>query len=69
MSPFEALQTSTTTAAKVVNRETEIGQVKEGFFADLVILDGNPLEDLAATQKPFMTIKNGKVLFDAQDND
>lgn len=37
--------------AKLFMREDELGKVKEGYFADLILVDGNPLEDITVLQE------------------
>ena len=48
LSPFAALQTATTAPAEFMNEAGRSGIVAEGARADLVLLDGNPLENVAA---------------------
>ncbi|PRG20570.1 metal-dependent hydrolase family protein [Burkholderia multivorans] len=43
---LEALRSATTVAAEIVNREGQLGVVAAGAMADLVVLDGNPLDDI-----------------------
>lgn len=45
-SPSEALQCGTRIGGQVMGLGGELGQVKEGYFADLLLVDGDPLEDL-----------------------
>jgi len=46
-SPFEVLHSATAVNAEIVQKPGELGCVREGAFADLLIIDGNPLEDLS----------------------
>jgi imidazolonepropionase-like amidohydrolase len=46
MTPEQALQTATTNAAALLGKETELGAVAPGYFADLVAVDGDPLTDI-----------------------
>ncbi|MDH4046896.1 MAG: amidohydrolase family protein [Gammaproteobacteria bacterium] len=46
LSPFEALQTGTVYPASFLNQEARFGTVQTGLDADLVLLDGNPLDDI-----------------------
>lgn len=46
-SPFEVLHSATAVNAEIVQKSTELGCIKEGAYADLLIVDGNPLEDLS----------------------
>lgn len=57
-SGLDILRSATVTAAKLLRREHELGQVKEGFLADLVILNANPLEDPAALSQPETAIES-----------
>lgn len=47
MSPIDALTTATLEAAKVIRLDTEIGTIEEGKLADLVVIDGDPLDDIS----------------------
>src|SRR5271154_1881906 len=60
--PAEALQAATGGAAEFLGREREFGAVETGKLADLVLLDANPLEDIANTRKIFAVIRNGQYL-------
>ncbi len=46
LSPFEALQTATSSVGTYLGEETETGMVQQGFRADLLVLDVNPLESI-----------------------
>ena len=45
-SPSEALQCGTRIGGQVMGLGDELGQIKEGYIADLLLVDGDPLEDL-----------------------
>lgn len=60
LSPIEALKTATINPAKYFNLENELGVIKEGNWADLVILDANPLENINNTKLINAVIKQGK---------
>jgi imidazolonepropionase-like amidohydrolase len=57
--PLEALQTATLNPARFFGMEEQLGTVEKGKLADLVILSGNPLEDIARTQKIVGVILGG----------
>ena len=57
---MEALQAATTKAANAIDM-TDIGAIKEGNIADLVILNRNPLESIQHTQDIDRIIKGGKI--------
>ena len=50
MSPMESLLSATKTNASLFGMEEEIGTIEEGKLADLLVVDGNPLEDLSVLQ-------------------
>jgi imidazolonepropionase-like amidohydrolase len=50
--PMEALQSATRLGGEIMMRGKELGQVKEGFLADLLLVDGDPLSNLAVLQDP-----------------
>jgi imidazolonepropionase-like amidohydrolase len=65
MTPLEALQSATITAAKVVKSEHLIGSLEVGKLADMIILDGNPLEDISALKNIEYVFSNGRLAFRA----
>ncbi len=51
LSPFEALQTGTVYPASFLNQEEIFGTVQTGLEADLVLLDGNPLQNIENSRR------------------
>src|SRR3954452_37333 len=49
-SPIEIIRSATTIGAKVLRQEGKLGTLKAGAFADLILVDGDPLEDLSLFQ-------------------
>jgi imidazolonepropionase-like amidohydrolase len=49
-SPSEALQAATRTGGEIMKRGHELGQIKPGFLADLLLVDGDPLQDVRVLQ-------------------
>jgi len=45
-SPSEALQCGTRIGGQVMGMGDELGQIREGYIADLLLVDGDPLKDL-----------------------
>lgn len=62
MSPMAAIQSSTTGAARLLRMEDRIGAIKPGLQADLVAVNGNPLENVALLQDVRFVMKAGKVI-------
>jgi len=58
--PLEALQTATINPAKFFGIEQQNGSIASGKFADLVLLDANPLADIGNTQKIAAVVFNGR---------
>ncbi|MCE7992304.1 MAG: amidohydrolase family protein [Roseivirga sp.] len=56
----EVLKMATIHGAKLIGMEKRVGQVKKGFEADLVLLNGNPFEDIANTKNIETVFVNGK---------
>ena len=67
LTPMQILQSATANAAKTFGGETgaKIGVIAPGKFADLVILNSNPLDDIANASEIESVIKNG-VIYPAQ---
>jgi len=65
MSPLQALQAATSVSARSLGMDTEIGSLEPGKLADLVILDGNPLENIRNTERVETVVINGRA-YDAQ---
>jgi imidazolonepropionase-like amidohydrolase len=51
LTPLQALQTATLNPARFLDRSADTGTIETGKRADLVLLDANPLEDIANTRK------------------
>lgn len=58
--PLEALQQATINAAKAL-KVVDLGDIKEGFTADLLVLNENPLSDIENTMKIDRIVKDGKL--------
>lgn len=57
----DTLRAMTTNGYKVSETETTRGPIKAGFFADLIALPGNPLDDLNALKDVRFVMKDGQV--------
>lgn len=63
MDEFEAIQAATITPAELLGVRDELGSIDIGKRADLVILGGNPIKDIANLGNVEYTIKDGKVVY------
>jgi imidazolonepropionase-like amidohydrolase len=60
--PMRALQSATSTAADLLDRSGEIGRIREGYFADIIAVRGNPLEEIAVLEDVGFVMKGGEVV-------
>jgi imidazolonepropionase-like amidohydrolase len=60
--PLEALQTATLNPGNFYDQRKDFGTVQEGRIADLVLLQANPLEDIANTRKIAGVVADGHYL-------
>jgi imidazolonepropionase-like amidohydrolase len=60
--PLQALQAATRDAAVFLGRENDFGSVALGRLADLVLLDANPIDDVANARKISTVIRGGQFL-------
>jgi len=67
MRPADILVAATKNASAVMGREADIGTLQKGKYADLLILNADPIRDIRNARKIFKVIKNG-VLIDIQTN-
>lgn len=61
MAPMQAIQAATSNAADLLGHSSEIGSVKEGKYADLVAVSGDPLKDVSLLERIDFVMKDGKV--------
>jgi hypothetical protein len=57
LKPVDVIRSATSTAAQLFQREGELGVVAPGARADLLVVEGNPLEDLALMREPDRNLK------------
>jgi len=55
--PADLIRSATSTAARLLCREGELGVVAPGALADLLVIDGNPLDDIRVLTTPEQTLK------------
>jgi imidazolonepropionase-like amidohydrolase len=68
LTPAEVIRSATLTNAEILNRKGELGVVAEGALADLLLVDGNPLEDLSLLEGQGahlpLIVRGGEVVVD-----
>jgi len=64
MTPMEIIVAATRNAAHVCNREDMLGTLEVGKIADILVIDGNPLENLKALKDVRMVIHQGVIIRD-----
>ena len=67
--PLEAIQTMTKHGGEAMDMPHELGQIQEGFLADLLLIDGDPATDLKVLvehDKLLAVMKDGRFHKDCQ---
>ncbi len=62
MSPADTLRAGLLNGAKLLDWAEDLGQLKPGFYADVIAVPGNPLTDIKVLEKPSFVMKNGDVI-------
>jgi imidazolonepropionase-like amidohydrolase len=62
MSPADTLRSALINGARLLDWADEIGQLKPGFFADIIAVPGDPISDISAVTHVKFVMKNGEVL-------
>ena len=61
MTAPEVLKADLLNSAKLLGWEGQIGELKAGFFADVIAVEGDPVQDISAVTKVKFVMKNGVV--------
>ena len=61
LTEVEALRTATSVAAEALAMEGEIGTLSAGSLADILIVEGNPLEDISDLRRARIVLKDGEI--------
>jgi imidazolonepropionase-like amidohydrolase len=61
LTPLQAIQTATITAARLLDQEGRIGEIKAGAFADIIAVKTDPTKDIRSLQQIHWVMKDGIV--------
>ncbi|HXU09424.1 MAG TPA: amidohydrolase family protein [Blastocatellia bacterium] len=61
MKPLDAIRTATTRAAELLRMEKQVGTIEPGKYADIIAVEGNPLDDIRALTRVVFVMKSGLV--------
>lgn len=61
MTPMQAIQSTTTTAARLLEKQADLGSISAGRFADIIATTGDPLADITELQRVAFVMKAGVV--------
>ncbi|HSP82365.1 MAG TPA: amidohydrolase family protein, partial [Gillisia sp.] len=64
MPAMAAIQSATITPAKILNMETQSGQIAPGFFADIIAVNEDPTQNIKTMEEVVFVMKDGKVYKD-----
>jgi imidazolonepropionase-like amidohydrolase len=62
MTPIEAIQAATSSAAVALARTNDVGAIQPGRFGDIIAVDGDPLADVRQLEHPSFVMKGGAVV-------
>lgn len=62
LNPLDAVKSSTINAVEILGLQDEYGLIKPGYYADLLILNENPLKDITQTSNIYSVLRNGAVI-------
>jgi imidazolonepropionase-like amidohydrolase len=61
MTPLQAIKAATMVSAELVSMEDDLGQIKDGFLADIIAVPGDPSTDIETCQDVRFVMKDGQV--------
>ena len=62
LTPMQAIQAATINAADLLGWSDKVGRVAAGLYADLLAVDGDPLQDISALERVRFVMKGGRVI-------
>jgi imidazolonepropionase-like amidohydrolase len=67
LTPLQAIQAATSLNAEMLRLEKTTGTLEPGLEADLIVVDGNPLERIGVLQDVLLVVSNGRVALNRLD--
>jgi imidazolonepropionase-like amidohydrolase len=64
LTPARAIRAATSDAADLIDRASDVGRIAPGLYADLIAVQGDPLDDVTALEKVDFVMKGGSVVKD-----
>ena len=61
MSPLDALKAGTSVDAELLGIQNRVGTLEAGKLADIVVIPGDPLQNIRQTEKVFFVMKEGVI--------
>jgi len=61
MPAIETIQSATITGAEILQMENKIGQIKQGYFADIIAVNDDPTKTITTMENVSFVMKNGKI--------
>jgi imidazolonepropionase-like amidohydrolase len=61
LTPMQAIQAATVNAADLLGWSDRIGRIAPGLYADVIAVDGNPLQDITVLERVAFVMKGGRV--------
>jgi len=61
MTPLQAIQSATINSAQLLQQEQQLGQIKSGYLADIIAVEGNPLDDITVMENVSFVMKDGHI--------
>jgi imidazolonepropionase-like amidohydrolase len=68
LTPAQVIRAATRDAAEHLGRLNELGTVEPGKYADLIMVRGDPLKDIAALKDITLVIKDGRIVADKRES-
>jgi imidazolonepropionase-like amidohydrolase len=64
LTSMDVIEAATVHAAQVCGHEDDLGTIDVGKLADVLIVDGDPVTDLAALERVVLVVKGGQVAYE-----